>query len=615
MHLKRLEIQGFKSFADKMDFQFTNGVTIVVGPNGSGKSNISDSIRWVLGEQSAKSLRGAKMEDIIFSGSDRRKPVGMAEVSMTVDNADGRLPLDFSEVTVTRRVYRSGESEFLINKVPCRLRDIHELFMDTGIGRETYSIIGQGKVEQILSARPEERRTLIEEAAGITKYRSRKQEALRKLDDTQLNLNRVNDIIIELEGQIEPLAEQAERAQAYREFRSELVALEVNLLVNQLDEQKQRLAECCQLSERLRSQLLAEENVTLLQEASLEELRLKLAKLDEEITAKQQAIFEITNATERSEGEIKVRTERINGLDEQQERLRSEIEECQDKLAALDTEYSEEAGRGQALGETVESTMASLAAKEAQLAELEASMTSGEKAVEESKGDIIELLNRMANTRNELAGLNVGMSASQKRAEQLAQSKTLERTALADRQERLADLQEQAEHGRITLEQWVKESEYTRSVKDEGQAKLAALAEQLANEQSRWQAKHSRYRVLQELQQHFEGYQKGVREVLQAKQKGDPRCQDVCGVVAELIKVPGRYEVAIEVALGGALQNLVTTMDVGAKAAIGYLKENKLGRATFLPLNTIQGQNLRPEEEKALTMPGGPGASLPVGSV
>ncbi|MFZ3170487.1 MAG: chromosome segregation protein SMC [Carboxydocellales bacterium] len=604
MHLKRLEIQGFKSFADKVDFHFNHGVTVVVGPNGSGKSNISDSIRWVLGEQSAKSLRGSKMEDIIFAGSDKRRPVGAAEVSMTIDNSDGLFPLEYSEVTVTRRVYRSGDSEFLINKVPCRLRDIHELFMDTGVGRETYSIISQGKVEQILSAKPEERRTLLEEAAGIVKYRSRKQEALRKLDDTQQNLNRVNDIITELESQLEPLAQQAERAKCYQEYHAELVGLEINLMVHQLEEQKQRLATAVALTDKLRQQVLTAETTTRLLEAQVEELRLSATKLEEAISHQQQLTFELSTGIERVEGDIKVGEERAKGLEEQVLRLEQEIQEGGKKQAELEREFALEVSMAGELTEKVAAAETQLTAKATKLAIEEAAQASGEQVLEGSKGDIIELLNQMAGIRNELAGLEGIISSAKRREQQLALKAGAERDGLEAQTARTIELQQQGETWRKELANWQQEALNNRSFREQQEQQLTRVRVELRQAQAQWQAQQSRHKVLQELHQHFEGYQRGVKEVLLAKQKGEQRCQDVCGVVAELITVPRKYELAVEVALGGTLQNLVTNSDDGATQAINYLKEHKLGRATFLPLNTIKGQSLKAEDEQALKMPG-----------
>ncbi len=609
MHLKRLEIQGFKSFADKVDFHFTDGVTIVVGPNGSGKSNISDSIRWVLGEQSAKSLRGAKMEDVIFAGSDRRRPVGMAAVSMTMDNSDGTLPLEYNEVTVTRRVYRSGDSEFLINKVPCRLRDIHELFMDTGIGKETYSIISQGKVEEILSAKPEERRNLIEEAAGIVKYRSRKHEALRKLEDTQQNLNRVGDIINELESQVEPLAEQAERAKAYQEFHQELVGLEINLMVHQLEEQKQRLTEALTQAAKLSQELLGSETISRQLEAQLEELRLQAALFDEEVSRFQQVVFDVATGIERTESEIKLAEERAKGLEDQLLHLDREITEGQTKTASVDSEYAVELGRASVLSGQVNLIATKLQASEKAFAEVQATLANEEQAVEDSKGDIIELLNQIAVTRNELAGLESSMSGYRRREEQLTLARGEKQTKHAVELKRLDQLKSEVEQVRtnlVLLHQVVGEK---GSLQKEQEAKLEGVREELKKAQGFWQAQQSRHKVLQELQQHYEGYQKGVREVLLGRQKAEHLCQDVCGVVAELVKVPKEYEIAIELALGGTLQNIVTTTDEGAKQAIAYLKTHNLGRATFLPLNTIKAQQLRSEDEQALKMPGAIGVA------
>lgn len=315
MYLKRIEVQGFKSLADKIELQFNPGITAVVGPNGSGKSNIADAVRWVLGEQSAKTLRGAKMEDVIFSGSDRRKSVGMAEVSLTLDNSTAIFALDYSEITVTRRVYRSGESEFLINKSPCRLRDIHELFMDTGIGREGYSIIGQGKIDEVLSTRSEDRRNIIEEAAGIVKYKSRKQQAVKKLTDTEQNLVRISDIISELGTQVGPLEEQSKKAGEYLEYRNELVELEINLLINQIEDQKLKLDGINDQDDELKQKIIGLETGLRNRESEIEEHKLLNSKLDEEIAALQKGIYDTGSLIEKRKPKLRwpARDYRISG--------------------------------------------------------------------------------------------------------------------------------------------------------------------------------------------------------------------------------------------------------------------------------------------------------------
>jgi len=602
LHLKRLEVQGFKSFADKMEFTFTPGVTIVVGPNGSGKSNIADSIRWVLGEQSVKSLRGSKMEDIIFSGSDKRRPVGMAEVSMTFDNSSGLFPLEFSEVTVTRRVFRSGESEFLINKVPCRLRDIHELFMDTGVGKETYSIIGQGKVEEILSARPEERRVLIEEAAGIVKYRTRKLEAMRKLSDTEQNLLRVSDIINELESQVGPLGAQAEKAEAYNRFKEELTSLEINLFINQLEEQKGKLVEARKLVEELLRQAEGAETTAAQLESRVEELRLALKRKDEEISHWQQELYELATEAERTESRLGLTDEQVRNTEQLVQRLARESEEIQGRLDGLEGEFAGEKDKLSHVRLKARDVETKLAAEEAALEELNQGLLSGEQAVEGFKSDVIELLNRIANQRNQFHNLEMEEANLDKRIKQAVESAAGAGLEKEDLEKRLSWIRHDVDGLRQELagfqEQGLAMKEQCLAIEQqEAENRLAQnrLKENLHRSSSR-------LRVLQDMQQEYEGYQKGVKEVLLAGRKGI--CRGLCGVVAELIQVPAKFETAIEVALGGALQNIITETDKDAKEAIQYLKKQNLGRATFLPLNTIRANSLQGNDAKVAEMTG-----------
>ncbi|TLM98756.1 hypothetical protein FDZ73_22955, partial [bacterium] len=424
MYLKRLEIQGFKSLADKIELQFNPGVTGVVGPNGSGKSNISDAIRWVLGEQSAKTLRGAKMEDVIFSGSDARRPVGLAEVSLTIDNTSGRFPLDFLEVTVTRRVFRSGESEYMINKSPCRLRDIHELFMDTGIGREGYSIIGQGKIDEILNAKSEERRQLIEEAAGIVKYKNRKQQAAKKLADTEQNLVRINDIIGELSAQVGPLEEQAATAEEYLNYKDELSKLEINLFVHQLEEVGDKLNEInTDMDEKKRAAVAVETDLRVA-ESKVEEMKLKISKLDEEITGVQQAVFDLSSAAEKNVAAVKVAEERKRSLSRDRERLTAELTDISRRIDAIKNQYAGEEGALARLRQDISVAQAELTRQEAQLAEVDIKLTEEETGIETGKGDIFEILHETAAVRNELGNLEVQEKNHDKRIAQLTNDRT-----------------------------------------------------------------------------------------------------------------------------------------------------------------------------------------------
>ena len=336
MYLKRLELQGFKSFADKTVLEFRPGITSVIGPNGSGKSNISDSIRWVLGEQSMKSLRGSNSSDIIFAGTQNRKSLGFAEASIVIDNSDGRLPIEYNEVTVTRKIYRSGETGYFINKVPCRLKDILELFMDTGIGKDGYSIIGQGKIDEILSNKSEDRRKIFEEAAGIVKYRTRKQESEKKLEQTKLNLLRINDILSEIEGNLEPLKVQSEKAKKFLDLREELKSIEVGLFIYNIETYKKRLEEIIKDEEIISKQYEEEDKKQSDMRKLKEELKCEIDEIIVKIEEIQNLSFESTNRIEKINSDINVAKERIENNKQNSNRFKEEIEEVKVRNTELE---------------------------------------------------------------------------------------------------------------------------------------------------------------------------------------------------------------------------------------------------------------------------------------
>jgi len=597
LYLKRLEVQGFKSLADKIELQFNPGITAVVGPNGSGKSNIADAVRWVLGEQSVKSLRGAKMEDVIFSGSDRRKAVGMAEVALTLDNSGSVFPLDYSEITVARRVYRNGESEFLINKSPCRLRDIHELFMDTGIGREGYSIIGQGKIDEILSAKSEDRRTIIEEAAGIIKYKTRKLQAAKKLVDTEQNLVRISDIINELEIRVEPLAEQSAKAREYLGFREELVDLEVNLLVNQIADQKQKLAEINEKDEGLQRNLIESETMYRNLESEAEEQKLQTNKLDEEITNLQKELYGVSGRIEKEEAQIMVAGERLKDLEAQKEEVHQEISELQNKETIERTQHSDDEQAFTEVKEKIKAEEKRLAEIEQRLSDTEAKLLAEQKQIEEQKGEIIDLLNEMAGVKNSINSGEIEKHNILRRTAQLqAQIEALdvEHTAVDNKEK---ELRERIGESDYTISKLTADEKLLAEKRDNLDGQLKALAGQLAEARELLRNKSSRLKALQDLQDDYEGYHRGVKEVLIESKKGNA-CPGLCGVVAEVIRVPEKYETAIEVALGSALQFIITENDINARDAIQFLKKNKAGRATFLPLNSIKPSQKQDEIKK-----------------
>lgn len=595
MHLKRLEVQGFKSLADKLELQFNPGVTAVVGPNGSGKSNIADAVRWVLGEQSAKSLRGAKMEDVIFSGSDRRKSVGMAEVSITLDNSNAAFPLDYSEITVTRRVYRSGESEYYLNKSACRLRDIHELFMDTGIGREGYSIIGQGKIDEILSTRSEDRRTIIEEAAGIIKYKSRKQQAVKKLNDTEQNLIRVSDIIRELETQVGPLEEQSRRAGEYLAYKDELTDLEVNLVVSQVEEQKQKLAEIMSRDEGLKCRIIEAETRQRNLESEVEEHKLQTGKLDEKINQLQTEIYNTGLRVEKKEAEINAARLRIIDMESQRSALQNEVRELREKEAQERSRHEADRQSMAKLHETITTEKDRLTKAERELSGIESLLQRDQELIEANKADIIDLLNELAGVKNALHSTENEIMNAGRRMQQMDEQGQLLSKELQDTENREKDLEQKA--GIIAAEIRTKGEDREELVRkrDVIAGELLEIRQDLDNKRSVYQDSVSRLRALRDLQKDYEGYYRGVKVVL-AETGDNARLDGICGVVAELVKVPKEYETAIEVAMGSALQFIVTDTDEAARNAIEFLKTNKAGRATFLPLNTV-----RPAGESVLT--------------
>ncbi|WP_088228463.1 chromosome segregation protein SMC [Desulfosporosinus sp. FKB] len=588
--LKEIHIQGFKSFADRIKLELGHGLSVIVGPNGSGKSNVADAVRWVLGEQSAKSLRGSKMEDVIFAGSTKRKPVGMAEVSLIFDNETGMFPLDFREVTVTRRVYRDGEGQYLINKASCRLKDIQELFMDTGAGKEGFSIIGQGRVEEILNLKSEERRSLIEETAGITKYRYRKREALKRLDATTTNLQRLEDIIQEIEGQLTPLAAQAQVAEESLALMAEQKSLEIQAVVLDVADVKQKLAAATQDSETMKQGLV--EAQTLLSQIESQDLeqKIKLKAIEEEIQAKQAEAFQAEQAYNAVKHEQSLRLERSNNFKEQIERLTQEINEGEDKLRQLEQRQQTLTAKQAVLSLTVEESRQKVVEQESKLAN--ARDHELREDIDRLKADLFEAMTEQANCSNALTGMRHSLASLEQQLLQIQREQankehelhTMTEEAEAQEQE-LLRLQEQAEafqRGKVQLQsEWEK-------LKGLRQDKTS----ELQRHRTRMDQTRARLHALQSLEDSLEGYQRGVREVMLAKKKGIREGSGLCGTVADLISVQANHEVAIETALGAGLQNVVAENEQAAKTAIGYLKAHQLGRVTFLPLDVIQGNRM-----------------------
>lgn len=594
MFLKRLELNGFKSFADRTELEFVPGITAVVGPNGSGKSNISDSIRWVLGEQSAKSLRGGNMQDIIFAGSDTRKAVNYGEVSLTLDNSDQSLPLDYNEVTVTRRIHRSGESEYFINKQSCRLRDITELFMDTGIGKEAYSIIGQGRIEEILSTRSEDRRGIFEEASGIVKYKSRKKEAQKKLDDTEQNLLRLHDLVSELDDQVEPLREQSEKALRFRALREELKQKEISLYVHQIEQIHQSWSEA---GERLKQLQDEEAGLTAIvsgHDAHLETFRLETRKLEERLEYLQNDLLQVSEETEKAEGQTEVLKERRRHLESEADRYNQTAEQLERRKSGIAAEHGDVLAK---LGEA-RSRLTALeqAAREEEARLASVSGSAATEAEERLKAELLDLLNETAGYRNELRYTEQQLDQSVRRRQRLAEEQQeLER--------RIASCREQQQEWEAKMKRLMQELESVKQQHSEQQGHIHStqgLYNELGLTVRKWEQKRdslvSRRDTLKELQDDYDGFAHGVREILKARKKGG--LSGIHGAVAELMKVPAEVETAIETALGGALQHIVMENEAASREAIQYLKRRQLGRATFLPLDVMKGRSVQDADRR-----------------
>lgn len=588
MFLKRIELAGFKSFADKTEMEFVRGITAVVGPNGSGKSNISDGIRWVLGEQSAKSLRGGKMEDIIFAGSDARKAVNYGEVSLTLDNEDHVLPLDFSEVTVTRRVHRSGESEYLINKQSCRLKDITELFMDTGIGREAYSIIGQGRIEEILSTRSEDRRGIFEEASGIVKYKSRKKDAGRKLDETEQNLLRIHDLLSELEDQIGPLKEQSEKAIRYKELREALKQQEISVYVHQIEGIHTAWKEGNARLEVLNKEQLELSTIVSAHDAKLESGRAELRTLEEQVEKLQEQLLRYSEAYEKSEGYGEVLKERKKNLEANREQLLSTLGSVGERSADRQRELAELELKLQQARQALEDLRRQIAEEESRLEGVAGGISQSKE--EQLKSALLELMNLMAQARNEIRyadqqkeSLERRMSRS--REESGKWTARLEELSLSQKtlKDKIAQLGNEISKLRNS---YITESEQTN--------KRHKLIEETQSGLRKWEQKReaqvSRHETMKEMQDDYDGFMLGVKEVLKGARKG--QLSGVHGAVAELISVPERLEMAVETALGASVQHVVMENEAVSRQAIAFLKQRQLGRATFLPLDVIRPRQI-----------------------
>ncbi|MEJ9279954.1 chromosome segregation protein SMC [Ureibacillus thermosphaericus] len=587
MFLKRLEVVGFKSFADRIGIDFVPGVTAVVGPNGSGKSNVTDAIRWVLGEQSAKSLRGSKMEDVIFAGSASRKPLNFAEVTLILNNEDEEVGIPYSEISVTRRVYRSGESEYLLNNQQCRLKDITDLFMDSGLGKEAFSIISQGRVDEILNSKPDDRRTIFEEAAGILKYKLRKKKAEQKLLETDDNLHRVLDILHELDSRLEPLKIQSSAAKDYLHMTEELKELDMSLIVHDLEKHHQELLIVKEEHEQLEQQEQNQASEIANYQTKMDELRTKIHNIDETIDAAQERLVEASAEVERWEGRKALMQEKRSNAEKQFQQLQLALKEAKEE----EMELAKTEEENKKLFDLKKNEIQQLKAEIKQLdVSLNSSVSQIEQQIEEYKNLYIDLLNEEATAKNELKHIE----------QQLTQYEETEER-MNDRSEEMLKKLKQVSNMKNELAQKL---EYIRNKVSDVLEQYEQLQRQLNAATSSFEEKQrmlyqayqhqqqlkSRKEAIEELESDFSGFTFGVKEILLARERGE--LKGIEGAVLELLKVEGKYSKAIETALGAATQHIVTNTEQDAQKAIGWLKAKKAGRATFLPKNVMKSRKL-----------------------
>lgn len=604
MFLKRLEVFGFKSFAERLDLSFSNGITAIVGPNGSGKSNVSDAVRWVLGEQSAKQLRGANMADVIFKGTESRKPLSYCEVSLVFDNADKGLDIEYSEVVITRRLYRSGESEYYINRTGCRLKDIVTLFQDTGIGKEGYSIVGQGKIENILSGKQEERRAVFEEAAGIVKFKTRKAEAERKLEHTCENLIRINDIIDTLEERLEPLSSQAEVAKEYLTLREQLRSLEVNFYLVQNELAGQRRQAYNQQLEGIdeeKAEKTEAVNRILEESAGLEE---QLLEKEQELSQIRAKLLALTAGSENITGENKVLAERIANINGQLERIKRELESNGQRKKSLEDAINGDTSVEAEKENAILVKRKEIAALEQEIAGRDAALNEESRQLEESKNEMLANINRLSDVKSNISRCEAMKASIAQRKEKIAislEQLLMQRVSLKEAlgEQTAGTAEFDAAKAKITAEKdaWQQKKQQLDAQRSTAETRLSQIRAEV-------QAASSRLKVLKELKKDYEGFQFSVKKLLTQAEQNAQLKSHICGVLAELISVPQRFEAAIEAALGAAMQNIVTPTEEDAKSLIEFLRRAEAGRATFLPISAIKGRGLDAREASSIQTAG-----------
>ena len=604
MNFKKIELAGFKSFADKIEIKFDSGVTAIVGPNGCGKSNVADAIRWVLGEQSSKNLRGTSMQDVIFNGTERRKSLSYCEVTLTFDNTDRYFNYDFDEVAITRKLYRSGESAYLINRNECRLKDIVNLLYDSGIGKDGYSIIGQGKVEQIISSKPEDRRSIFEDAAGISKFKSRKVEAERRLERTRENIARVNDIILEIERQMGPLKKQAENAKAYLAFRDQLKDLEINAYIFQYENAKS-------VKEQINLKIKSITDELNLEASRLEEANIsysnsmeRLNQIDLEVENIHNEVLRLTVEIEQQSGEIKVIRERLNHLNVQKDKLNLDVLNANNALLKNNAELEYKKNKQSELDKKIGELHLSYDEISKEYLSLVDELTEKEEEASSSQQKMLDAMDKLTDIKSNFSKyqaekqmLEENLKDAFSRAEEAKKSIVLKETEYKHLSENCKKLfEEKNQKAKIYSDSKFKQDSLLNELRD--------IESERHNINIKLQVYENKKHLLEDMQNAFEGYQTAVKRLLLDAKKNSALSSKMMGALANLITVPQKYETAVEVALGNAVQNIVTFNEQGAKDLINYLKTNQYGRATFLPINAIKPRNLHADDKKVLQSTG-----------
>lgn len=589
MYLKKIEVQGFKSFANKLLFEFDNGITGIVGPNGSGKSNIADAVRWVLGEQSAKQLRGSKMEDIIFAGTETRKPVSFASVSLTIDNSDKKLDIDYSEVTVTRRVFRSGESEYLLNGNTCRLKDINELFYDTGIGKEGYSIIGQGQIDKILSGKAEERRELFDEAAGIVKFKKRKNETQKSLDNESQNLIRINDILAELEKQVGPLARQSDNAKEYLRLKEYLKKYEVNLFLLEESSTKGELTEVTGnldiVNEELEKAGNRLEEIKSIYDEKDNEVSELTARIDELTAKKNQAEID----KNRLESQIEILKEQINSANMNDSHLADRLKEINDQIAERNEEKQKLLKQKFDISSEVDDIFARQNEIDREVDALRKETDGLSNEIENRKNSIFDNLNKKGTIKASIQRYESMQEQVNIRKAELTGKLINFKTDESEFDVSIKDAKDKLDSVNKEIDELVSENNRLMALSDENKEERNTKKQKLQAAKEQNMRSQTKLESLKNIAERYDGYGNSIRKVMECKEQNS----GILGVVADIVKTEKKYEIAIETALGGTIQNIVTDNEETAKKMIAYLKKKQYGRATFLPLSAVSGKNNR----------------------